>query len=287
VDKDSGKVTGRICHIKARQSGGPRYDPNQTDEERRAFENLLLLCPLHHDVIDSDPVSYRVERLLEIKKEHEGSTQRGEELSDEVAKAMIMASYNQITDGSLLLSQHQAGGQAAHQITNFLLQPDLAVSPEREIQIKRDAHDLDIFRRSDLIFNEDQLDQLCSLLIGNHSYRNSLYLAMSDFSDFLNKIQNQYLNIRLESLTSELIISLNRLIEFLIYRFFDFPDNQPADADIQFCLQPDLCIDRSHHISQVDMIAYDKLANELQALVNAASKAYAVYRRAIKETLFV
>ncbi|MDT7542837.1 MAG: hypothetical protein QOE33_2741, partial [Acidobacteriota bacterium] len=246
VDKESGKVTGRICHIKARQAGGPRYDPNQTDKERSAFENLLLLCSPHHDVIDSDPESYTVERLLKIKTNHEGLNQRGEEPSDEVATVMIGASYNQVTDGSLLLSQNQTGGQTANQITNFSLQPDLAASLEREIQIKRDAHDLDIFRRSDLIFHEDQLDQLYSLLIGNHSYRNSLYIAMSNFIDFLSKTQNQFLNGRLESSSSEIVSSFRKLREFLIFRFFDFPDNQPANADIQFCLQPDLCIDRAH-----------------------------------------
>ena len=41
VDEASGKVTGRICHIKARQVGGPRFDRDQSDDERNAFENLI------------------------------------------------------------------------------------------------------------------------------------------------------------------------------------------------------------------------------------------------------
>jgi hypothetical protein len=49
VDPPSGKVTGRICHVKARSEGGPRYDPGQSDEERHGFGNLLLMCPMHHD----------------------------------------------------------------------------------------------------------------------------------------------------------------------------------------------------------------------------------------------
>jgi hypothetical protein len=27
----------------------------------------LLLCPIHHDVVDNDPVAYAVERLLALK----------------------------------------------------------------------------------------------------------------------------------------------------------------------------------------------------------------------------
>ena len=50
---------------------GPRYDPNQTVEERHAFGNLVLMCPIHHDVIDDDPDSYTVERLRSIKTTHE------------------------------------------------------------------------------------------------------------------------------------------------------------------------------------------------------------------------
>ena len=30
IHKASGKVTGRICHIKGNKPDGPRYDPNQT-----------------------------------------------------------------------------------------------------------------------------------------------------------------------------------------------------------------------------------------------------------------
>ncbi len=67
VDPSTRKVTGRICHIKAKNPGGPRYSPQQTDAERHSFENLVLMCPTHHDVIDADVESYTVERLLSIK----------------------------------------------------------------------------------------------------------------------------------------------------------------------------------------------------------------------------
>lgn len=68
-----GKVTGKVCHIRAEQQGGPRYDEAQTDDERRAFENLILLCAECHDVID-DPKNlekYSVQALKKIKEEHE------------------------------------------------------------------------------------------------------------------------------------------------------------------------------------------------------------------------
>jgi len=65
VDEASGKVTGRICHIRARSPEGQRYDAGQSEKKRHGFANLVLMCPLHHDVIDSDAEAYTMERLLE------------------------------------------------------------------------------------------------------------------------------------------------------------------------------------------------------------------------------
>lgn len=71
VDEESGSITAQICHIKAKNSGGARYDSTQTNQERDAFENLILMCPVHHKVIDDDEESYPVERLEKIKANHE------------------------------------------------------------------------------------------------------------------------------------------------------------------------------------------------------------------------
>ncbi len=38
-------VLGRICHIKGNRPGSERFDKDQSDEDRHAFPNLILLCP--------------------------------------------------------------------------------------------------------------------------------------------------------------------------------------------------------------------------------------------------
>lgn len=50
---------------------GPRYDNTQTDQERNGFDNLILLCPNHHSVIDNDEKAYTADRLLKMKLDHE------------------------------------------------------------------------------------------------------------------------------------------------------------------------------------------------------------------------
>lgn len=61
---------GQVCHIEAALPEGPRYNETQTDEGRRAYSNLLLLCYAHHIEIDRD-VEFTVERLENIKQRHE------------------------------------------------------------------------------------------------------------------------------------------------------------------------------------------------------------------------
>jgi len=82
------------------------------------------MCPLHHDIIDSDPESYTVTRLKEIKSKHESLNVGGSEPSDDIAKQFIAnITSSSINHGSIIFTQHQMGGQVAHSIVNVGQQP--------------------------------------------------------------------------------------------------------------------------------------------------------------------
>ena len=115
VDKESGIVTGEICHIKGRKTESPRYDPDQSDEERHDFDNLMLMCPIHHKVIDDDVESYTVARLIDIKSKHEELNAGGDEPNEEIVNQFLLS----ISKGSLIYTQDQKGGQVAHSIINI------------------------------------------------------------------------------------------------------------------------------------------------------------------------
>lgn len=59
-----------IAHIAGLNPGSARYDPQMTDNERNSGENLILLCPTDHTMIDGDPSYYTVEYLKKIKFDH-------------------------------------------------------------------------------------------------------------------------------------------------------------------------------------------------------------------------
>lgn len=73
VDRSTLTVTGKVCHIKAKNKFGPRYDESQTDEDRHSFQNLILLCAKHHDIIDdkTQVERFTVETLMGYKRKHE------------------------------------------------------------------------------------------------------------------------------------------------------------------------------------------------------------------------
>ena len=70
-DLDHQTILGKIAHIRAASAGGPRFDPDQSNEDRNGFDNLIALCGKHHDLIDDNPGRYPVELLLHWKSEHE------------------------------------------------------------------------------------------------------------------------------------------------------------------------------------------------------------------------
>lgn len=57
-----------ICHIKGDKEGAARYDPSQAEDERQGYDNLVLMCGVHHKLIDDNEDEYTVALLAEMKR---------------------------------------------------------------------------------------------------------------------------------------------------------------------------------------------------------------------------
>jgi hypothetical protein len=69
--KDDESVIGDECHIVSGRPGGPRFDKTFPVELLDDYENLILLCRVHHKVVDDQCETYLANRLLDLKKKHE------------------------------------------------------------------------------------------------------------------------------------------------------------------------------------------------------------------------
>lgn len=62
---------GQCAHIIADSPCGPRGDAKKSEQLKKDLSNLILLCPTHHKLIDDNPEIYTVDKLMQMKKQHE------------------------------------------------------------------------------------------------------------------------------------------------------------------------------------------------------------------------
>lgn len=70
TETDDPSIIGDEAHIVAREDDGPRGISDLSPEQRDKFDNLVLMCKIHHKIIDDQPNEFTVERLQQIKQDH-------------------------------------------------------------------------------------------------------------------------------------------------------------------------------------------------------------------------
>jgi hypothetical protein len=95
---------GEECHIISKQTGGPRHQ-FMKDFDYDDGNNLILLCCNHHKEIDTQIEQYPVERLRQIKTNHEKWV--NENLDDDYSKIKELNSKSNILDKSALQGEFE------------------------------------------------------------------------------------------------------------------------------------------------------------------------------------
>jgi hypothetical protein len=89
--KSMNRLIGEEAHIKGEKPTAPRYDPHQTEVERKSYENRILLCPTHHTLIDANPDEWTAIRLVQMKKGHENQVRQNRQFPvfvDDIKKVL-------------------------------------------------------------------------------------------------------------------------------------------------------------------------------------------------------
>ena len=130
VEVSTGTVLGEVCHIKAANPAGPRFDPQQSAAERHGYDNLILMCAKHHTVIDDDEESYTVERLLGMKAHHESTN--ATPIADDIA-----AKATRLLIQQPVVSVNQSGGITARTVYVTALPAQRDEAAERRAALAR------------------------------------------------------------------------------------------------------------------------------------------------------
>ena len=107
-------VDYQVAHIHDANPGN-RYDPDMSDDDRRAFKNLIFLCKPHHDLVDKrHPDRFPPEVLREWKVTREGDEINFDDTAavteDVIEEALSEVTLIRIESGGLHLGG--AGGSA-------------------------------------------------------------------------------------------------------------------------------------------------------------------------------
>ncbi len=125
IVEDDGVVTGEICHIRAASKLGPRFDENQSMDDRHSFNNLILLCSRHHKIIDTKQNDYSPFDLELMKKNHENPN--GTQISPEITRVA-----KQLLDNYLSITIHSNSGQIAIQSPGAIQAHNLTIKTQKQ-----------------------------------------------------------------------------------------------------------------------------------------------------------
>lgn len=97
-------VTGEIAHIISEKPDGPRGKHPLPPGEHDKYANLIFLCSTHHTEVDANPETYTVERLRQMKKDHEEAIEKAvtQAKLKESAEFADLTSVNEVVHSTLL-----------------------------------------------------------------------------------------------------------------------------------------------------------------------------------------
>ena len=80
---DDPAILGIEAHIIPWAPQGPRAHgwPGTTEAQRNSYDNIIILCPTCHTLIDAQPNTYTIDDLRRIKREHAVRIERLRELN--------------------------------------------------------------------------------------------------------------------------------------------------------------------------------------------------------------
>lgn len=122
-------VVGEEAHIRSGRPDGPRYEPDYPSADIDKYENLMLLCPTHHTLIDAhDGDAHKVETLIEMKRRHEEQQGRKDRITSTV-RLYIGNQYE--VDDRVLFEQVDLHGPSVDAMfvdVPFACSPDTAIA---------------------------------------------------------------------------------------------------------------------------------------------------------------
>ncbi len=259
---------GKVAHITAAAPGGPRYDKGISDTDRKNIGNAIFLCSNCADLIDkNNGVDYPKAMLYEWKRAH---------------REWVLANLNKsLNEGASIsvTSYSQSGGINA-QVVNIQ-------QPNDNVTDSAKQHDIDNFRRSENILNNEQWIKLRDDLIGDASCKIREADRLDDIFKFFSKAENGFIDEELEKAKKEFIQKIPALDHMISWDFDKWPYNQNID-NFNIQLKPNYLRDTQYtKVTLEQRQEWEILFKKMTDYIDGITLAYDNYRILIKRKLHI
>lgn len=209
---DDGVFIGQLCHIEAARPNGERFNKDQENEDRRHFNNLMLMCYEHHQ-ITNNVEKYPVERLKKIKATHEEKYTNVEDkifksITDKTKEVKALPHTNLIRINESL--DWNLKGEELEEVTNHIKDfIDILVKiPENSRRVYTIMVERHTTSRMDHVVNPEELEEAAHLsskevqkhirILERYGLTSSWYMNFDDVPEVrINNINDWDISIQL------------------------------------------------------------------------------------------
>ncbi len=268
LDENQVIFMGQVAHILPAKKNGPRDIPVFNPDERRNIENAIYLCGTCAGMIDKNKGSdFPVEKLKGWREEH--------------FKWMRQNINKQLSAISPTLNL-QNNGNTVYGVQNV----NYIAPPDPQLENQSISHDKAIFERLIALCDEDRIVYILNRVKNSHRILSSEQDLLDDFSDFLKKASNTFLDPDLAQAAAVFTDQLDELNQMIGDHFDMYPYNQ-RNEDYTIELEP-----RAFHWTGIKVDADEeregqRLSRVLIELCNEVNTNLRSFRLEIKRKLFI
>lgn len=218
-------VIGEICHIEAFNKGGARYNAFLEKDKLNEYENLIVLCPSCHTVIDKldNQIKFTVEYLNDLKQgfskiNSESEFNINNEQIEQIEKIFSEKLEEELLDIKLLINQLNSG-ICFNNIENSF--KDSTKYTPSIIDIKHFIFSTEELNFINTTINLIQKSKSTSILISGVPSCGKTTFAIK-LSTFLEEnYQSKFLDLRLKNSLSDIKKDIKTFINFPILLILD------------------------------------------------------------------
>lgn len=168
-------ILGEMAHICGEQPTSNRHDANQSQAQRDSYQNLILMCPTHHTLIDrkENESRYPADALLQMKADHEARVlERMNRDNSLTAMELARAILPMLEENRQSWAQYGPMSDLAHEQPHNEAAFAVWVSERLSVIVPNNRKIMGLLRENQTLLKPDEQKVAVAFLVHARSYEN-------------------------------------------------------------------------------------------------------------------